>query len=115
MLDEAARLQLEGEAEVLAAHQLDLVAQIEAQLRAVRSLMVRINRLRPHQPGELKIPLPDGHHAPTLEGLRGELAAIEQQLGTQQESCTAMHATIARMQRHLPALKDGAREIGPEQ
>ena len=43
MVDPATRRKLESEAEVLAASQLDLLAQIEAQLRAVHHLMRRLS------------------------------------------------------------------------
>jgi hypothetical protein len=105
MASDASRLELEREAEVLAAHQLDLLAQIEAQLRSVHSLMRRIELLRARKPGQTTIPMSNGQRSTSMVGLSGELDAIEQQLGIQHDCCADMQATITRMQQRLPVMK----------
>ena len=108
MVDPATRRKLESEAEVLAASQLDLLAQIEAQLRAVHHLMRRIEPLRARSGGQPSEAMTNGERADTLTGLSGDLEAIEQQLSVQWGCCEDMLATIAQMRQRLPALKQAA-------
>ena len=108
MVDPATRRKLESEAEVLAASQLDLLAQIEAQLRAVHHLMRRIEPLRARSGGQPSEAMTNGERADTLTGLSGDLEAIEQQLSVQLGCCEDMLATIAQMRQRLPALKQAA-------
>ena len=108
MVDPATRRKLESEAEILAASQLDLLAQIEAQLRAVHHLMRRIEPLRARSVGQPSEAMTNGERADTLTGLSGDLEAIEQQLSVQLGCCEDMLATIAQMRQRLPALKQAA-------
>ena len=108
MVNPATRRKLESEAEVLAASQLDLLAQIEAQLRAVHHLMRRIEPLRARSEGQPSEAMTNGERADTLTGLSGDLEAIEQQLSVQLGCCEDMLATIALMRQRLPALKQAA-------
>ena len=108
MVDPATRRKLESEAEVLAASQLDLLAQIEAQLRAVHHLMRRIEPLRARSAGQSSEAMTNGQRADTLTGLSGDLEAIEHQLSVQLRCCQDMQATIAHMRLRLPALKKAA-------
>jgi hypothetical protein len=113
MVDRTSRQALESEAEILVASQLDLLAQIEAQLRAVHHLMRHIEPLRPRSAGQPSEPISNGHRADSLSGLSSELDAIEHQLSVQLECCEDMQATIGRMRRRLPALKKAAALIEP--
>jgi len=108
MVDHATRQTLEAEAEVLTVCQLDLLAQIEAQLRAVHHLMRRIERLRATKAGQPGEPMSNGQRSETLRELSGELEAIEQQVDVQVDCCEEMRATIGKMIQRLPALKQAA-------
>ena len=107
-MDRVTRQKLETEAEVLAVCQLDLLAQIEAQLRAVHHLMRRIERLRAPKTGQPTEPMSNGQRSETLRELSGELEAIEQQVDVQLECCEDMRATITKMIQRFPALKQAA-------
>jgi hypothetical protein len=95
---------LELEAEILVAHQLDLLAQLERQLRAVHHTMRQIEQLRngKHRLGR---ELSNGEKATTLNHLAGELTAIDQELNTQHESCLEMQSTVDKMRARLRAMK----------
>jgi uncharacterized coiled-coil DUF342 family protein len=108
MVDRVPRQTLDSEAEVLAVCQLDLLAQIEAQLRAVHHLMRRIDRLRSPKTGQPTEPMSNGQRSETLRELSGELEAIEQQVDVQLECCEEMRAIIGKMIQRLPALKQAA-------
>lgn len=114
MSSEATRLEMEREAEVLAVHQLDLLAQLEAQLRAVHRLMRRIQQLRVLKPGQVAAELANGQRSAALGGLSDEMEAIEQQVDLQHKCCAEMQAIIMRMQERLPVLKTAADRLsGP--
>lgn len=97
----------EREAEVLVAHQLDLIAQLERQLRAIHRTMRQIEKLRnaKNRPGS---ELTNGEKVKTLSLLTDELAAIDGDLGTQHESCVEMHVTIDHMRARLRAFQQPA-------
>jgi hypothetical protein len=100
----------EREAEMLVVHQLDLLAQIEAQLRAVHHTMRRIERLRGgkrHVGPELS----NGERATTLAGLSGELEDLDQHLLIEHECCGLMQETIKEMQARLAGLKQTAARL----
>jgi hypothetical protein len=86
----------ESEAEVLAAHQLDLLSQLEAQLRAVHHTMRCIERLRgsKHRIGP---ELTNGERRGTLKTLASELAAIDTEPNVQHQSCEDMQQSIRAM------------------
>lgn len=94
----------EGEAEVLAVHQLDLLAQLEAQLRAVQHTMRCIEKLRStkHRVGP---ELTDAGRTETLKSLASELEAIDNELHVQHQSCEDMQRTIREMQARLALLR----------
>src|SRR5918994_3643505 len=94
----------EREAEILVAHQLDLIAQLERQLRGIHRTMRHIERLRgaKHRQGP---ELPNGEKVETLRRLSVELSAIDTELGTQHESCLEMQATIGHMRSRLRELQ----------
>ena len=101
---------LEDQAELLVADQLDLLAQLEAQLRAVHQSMRRIGTLRAarHRAGAEPT---NGERRATLVDLSEEIAAIEGQILTQQTTCHDMQETIRRMQDAAARLRQVASEI----
>ena len=103
----------EREAEILVAHQLDLIAQLERQLRGVHRTMRQIEKLRNarSRPGP---ELANGEKALTLNRLTDELTTIDEELGTQHESCVEMKATIDHMRGRLRVLRRASRTSGPE-
>jgi predicted nucleic acid-binding Zn-ribbon protein len=98
------RAAFEAEAEVLAAHQLDLLSQLEAQLRAVHHTMRCIEKLRgaKHRVGP---DVTNGQRADALNTLAAELAAIDKELNVQHQSCEDMQRSIREMQAQLSALR----------
>ena len=94
----------ESEAEVLVVHQLDLLAQLEAQLRAVHRTMRCIEKLRG---GQYRVgrELTNGERSETLTTLASELAAIDQELHVQHQSCEDMQRSIREMQARLSAFR----------
>jgi chaperonin cofactor prefoldin len=95
---------LELDAEMLVAHQLDLVAQLERQLRAVHRTMRQIERLR-NAKRRVGPELSNGEKAATLSHLTDELREIDQELNTQHESCLEMQSTVEKMRGRLRAMK----------
>jgi chaperonin cofactor prefoldin len=95
---------LELDAEVLVAHQLDLVAQLECQLRAVHRTMRQIEQLRSAK-RRVGPELSNGEKTTTLNHLTDELTAIDRELKTQHESCRDMQSTVDKMRNRLRAMK----------
>jgi hypothetical protein len=100
---------IEAAAEVLTVHQLDLLAQLEAQLRAVHHTMRCIDRLRR---AEYRVgpELTDDARAATVTVLASEVAALNDQSHIQQQSCEEMTRLIRTMQMRLGRLKLGSRD-----
>jgi seryl-tRNA synthetase len=97
---------LETDAEVLVAHQLDLVAQLEKQLRAVHHTMRRIEQLRAakrRRGGSAT--LSNGARDNTLDHLSAELTSIDTELDTQHELCLEMQTTVEKMRARLRAMR----------
>jgi hypothetical protein len=95
---------LETDAEVLVTHQLDLVAQLERQLRAVHHTMRRIEQLRGakrRRAGSVTLSNEARDH--TLEHLTGELASIDAELDPQHELCLEMQTSVDKMRARLRA------------
>jgi hypothetical protein len=94
----------EVDAEFLVLEQLDLLAQVEAQLRAVHHTMRRIEKLRnpKHRVGPA---LSDGVRGDTLAGLSAELEALDSHLATQHSCCHEMLNTVERMRNRLALAK----------
>jgi prefoldin subunit 5 len=94
----------EREAEVIAAQQLDLLAQMEAQLRAVHRMMRGIEKLRAER---LRIgpELTNGQRGTTLASLATDITAIDQELQVQHQTCFEMQQSIREMQRRLATLR----------
>lgn len=103
---------LEFDAEVLVAHQLDLVAQLERQLRSVHRTMRQIERLRSAK-RRAGPELSNGEKANTLERLSDELGAVDEELSTQHESCLEMQSTVEKMRARLRAMRRTAMSPGP--
>jgi hypothetical protein len=100
---------LEHEAEILVLFQLDLLAQVEAQLRAVHHTMRRIEKLRA---GKSRVgpELSDGQRRDTLDGLRLELEALDAHLLSQHQCCLDMHGIVEKMQAVLGGIKRAAEQ-----
>ena len=103
-MDRGERAAFEREAEILVAHQLDLIAQLERQLRAIHRTMKQIERLRGAKHRQ-RPELSNGEKGETLHQLAVELSAIDSELGTQHESCIEMQATIGHMRARLRELQ----------
>jgi hypothetical protein len=91
-------------AEVLAVHQLDLLAQIESQLRAVHRTLRQIEKLRSTKTdvgGELS----NGEKLDALNDLTKELNAIDRELDTQHASCQVMLTTVETMRARLREIR----------
>jgi hypothetical protein len=104
----AARLlAFEKDAELLVAHQLDLLSQIEAQLRAVHHTMQRIQRLRS---AKLRVgpELTDRQRQNTLFGLSAEVEEIDNQIAEEHNCCMFMQQTVVQMQERLVGMKRDA-------
>jgi hypothetical protein len=108
MTDEMSRTSqieaFEQEAELLSAMQLDLLTQIEAQLRAVHHTLHRIQRLRKPS-ARIGPELSNGERKGVLSGLTQEVAAVEAHLFLQLTISRDMQSTIATMQERLIAVK----------
>jgi chromosome segregation ATPase len=96
-------------AEWLATEQLNLLAEVEAQVRAVHHTMRRIEQLRQRRGSP---ELTNGERGKILTGLADEITELEGHISAQSESCQAMQSTIVNMQQRLAAVKQ-AREQPP--
>jgi hypothetical protein len=107
----------EAHAEWLFVHHLDLLAQIEAHLRAVHHTMRRIERLRGPKLRVGAEPT-NGERGTVLKGLSEEIAQLDAQVSEQRQCCNEMQATITDMEQYLQDLKRVAANIdaaaGPE-
>jgi hypothetical protein len=94
----------EAEAEFLAVHQLDLLSQLEAQLRAVHRTMRIIEKLRSdkHRVGP---ELEHDERVAVLRVLASELGAIDDELQVQHRSCDDMQELIRGMQTRLSTMR----------
>jgi len=101
---EGTRRSLEQDAELLVAYQLDLLAQIEAQLRSVHHSMRGIEKLRGNT-YRVGPELSNGQSHHTMTILLKEFAALDAHLEGQHESCRAMQDIVEKMQARLAALR----------
>jgi predicted nucleic acid-binding Zn-ribbon protein len=94
----------ERDAEMLVVYQLDLLAQLERQLRTVHQMMRHIERLRgaKHRIGA---ELSNGQRGDELITLSDEIGTVESHINAQRECCTDMQTTIAHMQNLLTELR----------
>jgi hypothetical protein len=102
----------ETQAELLVVNHLDLLALIEAQLRAVHHTMRLIERLRG---ARLRVgsQLSNGEQRTMLGGLSDEIVALDAQLMEEHECCGQMQETINNMQQLLQDLRQAALQIEP--
>jgi len=99
--------QFEAEAEVLATYQLDLLAQLEHQLRSVHRTMRQIEKLRSVRQ-RVGPELSNGERGTALALLHDQVDAIEREIRTQRNTCADMHGTVDRMQERLRAFRQAA-------
>ena len=94
----------EDDAEVLFVQHLDLLAQLEEQLRAVHHTMRRIERLRG---GSRRVgpELTNGERESILRGLAKEIDELDRHVAIEHDCCRAMHMTIGEMQQRVTTLK----------
>lgn len=95
---------VEQEAEALVVYQLDLLAQLEHQLRAVHLTMRQIEKLRSAK-DRIGDELSNGQKIDTLDHLMGEIEIIEQELATQHDSCRVMLETVEHMRQRLRQIR----------
>jgi hypothetical protein len=99
---------VEGEAEVLVAYQLDLLAQLECQLRAVHRTMRQIEKLRSAKARREGAAVSNGEKLDALEHLTHELESIDRELATQHESCGLMLETVETMRGRLREIRQSS-------
>jgi uncharacterized protein YceH (UPF0502 family) len=94
----------EQEAEVLATYQLDLLAQLERQIRAVNHTMRHIEKLRAtkHRVGP---ELSNGQREQTLAHLAEEIVDLDSHITSEHDCCSDMQATIAQMRERITELR----------
>ena len=103
---------LEAAAELLVLHQLDLLAQVEAQVRAVHHTMRRIETLR--AAGFRVGPeLSHSQREETMRRLAHELASLDAHVSIQHTSCVEMQATVERMRQRLASMKHAVQPHSP--
>jgi hypothetical protein len=107
MADDARKsviLDFEDDAEVLFLQHLDLLAQLEAQLRAVHHTMRGIERLRG---GTRRVgpELINSEREAILLGLATEIDELDRYVAIEHDCCRAMHSTIAVLQERVATLK----------
>jgi vacuolar-type H+-ATPase subunit I/STV1 len=98
------RHMVERAAELLAVNQLDLLAQLERQLRAVHRTMRQIEKLRSAK-DRVGDELSNGQKIDALDHLTDELGVIDQELSTQHESCQIMLDTVETMRGRLREIR----------
>src|SRR4051794_20904272 len=91
---------LEQDAEMLAVYQVDLLADLERQLRAVHQTMRQIEKLRGVKQ-RIGPELTNGQRENTLATLDGEIEALESHLAMEHSCCVDMHNTIAKMRDRM--------------
>jgi hypothetical protein len=94
----------EQEAEVLATYQLDLLAQLERQIRAVHHTMRHIERLRSVK-YRVGPELSNGQREETLGHLAAEVADLDSHIASEHDCCVDMQATIAQMRERISDLR----------
>jgi phage-related tail protein len=99
---------VEQEAEFLVAYQLDLLAQLERQLRAVHLTMRQIEKLRRAKARREGFSLSNGEKMDALDSLAEQLEAIDHELQTQHDSCREMLDTVETMRGRLRQLRQSS-------
>jgi hypothetical protein len=101
---EAIVLLLEQDAEMLVVYQLDLLAVLERQLRAVHHAMRPIETLRRVNNSDRR-ELCDGQRQITLADLAKEVAELDTHVGVEHACCQDMQNTIEMMQTRVATLR----------
>jgi len=83
---------------------LDLLAQVEQQLRAVHHTMRHIEKLRQAK-NRVGPELSNGQRETTLTHLGEEVDALDGQLNAEHACCTEMRDIIAKMQGHVREMR----------
>ena len=99
---------LEDEAEVLVNYQVDLIGQLERQLRAIHHTMRQIEKLR-RAAQRVGRELSNGEKVDTLGRLSDEVFSIDHELATQHESCMEMQTMIGEMRGRLRVLRQATK------
>jgi hypothetical protein len=94
----------ERDADMLAVYQLDLLAQVERQVRAVHHTMRHIEKLRSART-RVGPELSNGQRDEVLVSLADEITALDAQWSVEHASCLEMQTTIAKMHQRLVALR----------
>jgi hypothetical protein len=105
----------EQNAEKLVVYQLDLLAQLERQLRAVHHTMRHIEKLRSTK-DRVGPELSNVARGAELVNLSDEVAQLDVHFKVEHECCTEMQITIAQMQNLLAELRRSVtidRSTGP--
>ena len=84
--------------------QLDLLADVERQVRAVHQTMRHIEKLRGVR-SRVGPELSNAQRNHTLSNLEDEIVALEQHFVTEQECCSDMHTTINKMRTRLAEMR----------
>ncbi len=84
---------------------LDLLAQAEAQLRALRHRIGRVERLRAAKQRLGAEPSDDERFA-VVTGLLDEIARLDEQLILERHCCGEMQKTVSEMHQRLEGLRD---------
>ena len=95
----------EENAEVLVTYQLDLLAQLERQLRAAHHLMRNIEKLRNVSKRRAGPELTNGERGDALSHLDAALDDIDAQVRIQRQLSLDMHATVDEMQAKLKTFR----------
>jgi hypothetical protein len=95
---------LEDSAERLAAEQLDLLAQLEQQLRAVRHTMTHIEKLRSAR-WRVGPELTIGERERVLLALSDAVASLDQQLVIEHGGCVEMQSIIGQMRARVADMR----------
>lgn len=95
----------EAEAEILVAYQLDFLAQLERQLRAVHKTMRDIEKLRSTRNRRVGPELTNGEREATLVHLSTAVSEVEAHISSEHDCCADMHATIVHMRERLARMR----------
>jgi hypothetical protein len=108
-------LAFERDAEMLAACQLDLLAQLERQLRAVHHAMRHIDKLRSaaHRAEPELSELSPVERPTPLTRVEEAIEALDSQLQVEHSCCSHMRDTIIKMQARVADLRRRAPIIDP--
>jgi hypothetical protein len=95
----------EEEAEALVAFQLDFLAQLERQVRAVHRTMRDIEKLRSVKNRRVGPELNNGERDAILVHLSTAISDVESHIAVEHECCADMQAAIANMRERLDGLR----------